>query len=115
MKRVRNHANGRDWALLAAHADQAINNTSLILVFQVGSKYLLFPEDAQWGPWQHILKNPQFCDLLSRTTFYKVSHHGSRLADLGSVASIVRSDEATTFRDVKRNGEIWSELRIPVD
>ena len=74
---LRHHAEQRDWELLAAKADQALNNTSLILMFEVGSAYLLFPGDAQWGPWQRLLNDPDTRELLSRTTFYKVSHHGS--------------------------------------
>ena len=46
-------------------------------MFEVGSAYLLFPAMPSGGPWQRLLKDPDTRELLSRTTFYKVSHHGS--------------------------------------
>jgi beta-lactamase superfamily II metal-dependent hydrolase len=60
--------------------DKAINNTSVVLVFEFGDAFLLFPGDAQWGTWHAILEEPERRDLLSRTTFYKVGHHGSHNA-----------------------------------
>ena len=80
MKAVQTHATSRDWELLAAKADQAINNTSLILFMQIGNAGLLFPGDAQWGPWKFILADPHVRRLLGSTTFYKVSHHASHNA-----------------------------------
>jgi hypothetical protein len=46
----------------------------------VGKAYLLFPGDAQWGTWQNALKDPEFGDLLAKTNFLKVGHHGSHNA-----------------------------------
>jgi beta-lactamase superfamily II metal-dependent hydrolase len=60
-----------------ASLDNAINNTSLILALEVGDNVLLLPGDAQWGPWRAILGNADAVALVNRTTFYKVSHHGS--------------------------------------
>ncbi|NOT57612.1 MAG: hypothetical protein HOP18_23650 [Deltaproteobacteria bacterium] len=60
--------------------DKQMNNTSLILVFEVGTARLLFPGDAQIENWQYALANPQYRELLAGTTFYKVGHHGSRNA-----------------------------------
>ena len=65
---------------LAAAIDNAVNNTSLMLVFEVGDAVLLFPGDAQWGSWNAVLENPKAQTLLARTTFYKVGHHGSHNA-----------------------------------
>ena len=65
---------------LAAALDNAVNNTSLILIFEVGVAWLLFPGDAQWGAWNAVLENPSARGLLARTTFYKVGHHGSHNA-----------------------------------
>jgi hypothetical protein len=42
-----------------------------------GDDVLLLPGDAQWGPWQAILGNADTVALSNRTTFYKVSYHGS--------------------------------------
>jgi beta-lactamase superfamily II metal-dependent hydrolase len=80
MKAVQDHAVARDWELLAASTDQAINNTSLILFMQIGSAGLFFPGDAQWGPWQSLLLDKDIRQLLARTSFYKVSHHASHNA-----------------------------------
>lgn len=80
MAAVNAHARERDWELLAASADNAINNTSLILMIRVGAAHLLFPGDAQWGPWQLLLDNAEASGMLAKTTFYKVGHHGSHNA-----------------------------------
>jgi beta-lactamase superfamily II metal-dependent hydrolase len=63
----------------AAAVDDAVNGTSLMIMFEVGGHYLLFPGDAQWGTWQQAL-NSNWRGLLERTTFYKVGHHGSHNA-----------------------------------
>ena len=60
--------------------DTAMNNTSVILVFQVGQKRLLFPGDAQIENWQYALSQATFKPLLSSINVYKVGHHGSRNA-----------------------------------
>jgi len=57
--------------------DKAVNGTSLVLMFQIGCTYLLFPGDAQWGTWQMVLADFDWQSLLKQTTIYKVSHHGS--------------------------------------
>jgi len=65
---------------LAAALDRAINNTSLIVMIELGDQMMLFPGDAQWGAWNAILEDPRGKALLARTTFYKVGHHGSHNA-----------------------------------
>lgn len=62
---------------VAASLDKAVNNTSLMLVIEVGDQVLLFPGDAQWGTWNAVLERSEQCALLRRTTLLKVSHHGS--------------------------------------
>jgi len=57
--------------------DDAMNNTSLILLFQIGPKSLLFPGDAQWENWQYALSKSQYQKLLKSVDLYKVGHHGS--------------------------------------
>jgi hypothetical protein len=57
--------------------DEAMNNTSLILVFEIGRKVLLFPGDAQWENWQYALSRPEYAKLLTSVDLYKVGHHGS--------------------------------------
>ena len=55
--------------------DDALNNTSVILLFEAGGKKFLFPGDAQWENWELALtKN---ADELKNVDVYKVGHHGS--------------------------------------
>ncbi|MCU1223201.1 MAG: hypothetical protein JWQ42_1294 [Edaphobacter sp.] len=83
---------------LALQLDSATNNTSLVLAIEIvaSGEVLLFPGDAQagnWLSWQDLkwkiddtnsgrrstVTGP---DLLARTIFYKVGHHGSHNATL---------------------------------
>jgi hypothetical protein len=61
--------------------DDAMNNTSLILLFEVGGTLLLFPGDAQIENWRYALHEaPQAHAIRGRladTAVYKVGHHGS--------------------------------------
>ena len=61
--------------------DKAMNNTSLILLFEVGGKTLLFPGDAQIENWLYALRgapdSAKVCERLSQVDVYKVGHHGS--------------------------------------
>jgi beta-lactamase superfamily II metal-dependent hydrolase len=65
---------------LAIALDNALNNTSLVLMMVIGSAHLLFPGDAQWGTWRELMDDEAACQLLRNTTFYKVGHHGSHNA-----------------------------------
>lgn len=85
-----------DWLLssarLALQLDDATNNTSLVLAFELADgRVLLFPADAQigsWRSWLSVAFKPAAAgatpvaprDLLQRTVFYKVGHHGSENA-----------------------------------
>jgi beta-lactamase superfamily II metal-dependent hydrolase len=72
---------GRDDALaLAVALEQAVNGTSLMLVFRYGNLKMLFAGDSQWGTWDHVLGDPANADLLSGLALYKVGHHGSHNA-----------------------------------
>jgi beta-lactamase superfamily II metal-dependent hydrolase len=72
---------GEGWELIAAASlDNAVNGTSLMLLFRVGAAHLLFPGDAQWGTWNAALHNREWRELLKKTVFYKVGHHGSHNA-----------------------------------
>jgi hypothetical protein len=58
--------------------DDAMNNTSLILLFEVGRKLLLFPGDAQYENWMFALDPARpWRKRLKGVHFYKVGHHGS--------------------------------------
>ena len=64
--------------------DDQMNNTSLILLFEVGNRKFLFPGDAQIENWSWALHDAPDADktrkLLAGVDFYKVGHHGSRNA-----------------------------------
>jgi hypothetical protein len=66
--------------------DDALNNTSLILLIDAGDKRLLLPGDAQIENWswslQHAPKSEtaRYRKLLRSVDLYKVGHHGSRNA-----------------------------------
>jgi hypothetical protein len=77
---------------LALALNRGVNNTSLVLAFELSKskKVLLFVADAQrgnwisWtaGEWVDGDKKITARDLLSRTVLYKVGHHGSHNATL---------------------------------
>ncbi|GAA0303552.1 hypothetical protein GCM10009087_11750 [Sphingomonas oligophenolica] len=87
-----------DWLVgatdLALQLDAKTNNTSLVLALEIVATghVLLFAADAQVGNWQSWAKvefkavpgrpGTTGADLLARTVFYKVGHHGSRNATL---------------------------------
>ncbi|MDB5348519.1 MAG: hypothetical protein JWP89_6896 [Schlesneria sp.] len=85
-----------DWLLAGAEfamqLDSATNNTSLVLAIELveTGEVLLFPGDAQienWETWRNVKWKLTDAagtsstvtgeDLLRRTVFYKVGHHGS--------------------------------------
>lgn len=85
-----------DWlgisADLAMQLDNRTNNTSVVLAFEFikSGRVFLFTADAQVGSWlswqelswkidKNVVTGP---DLLKRTVYYKVGHHGSRNATL---------------------------------
>jgi hypothetical protein len=80
-----------DVSELALQLDKVTNNTSLVLAIELpDNDVMLFPGDAQVGNWLSwgILKwtvdgkEIDGHDLLKRTVFYKVGHHGSHNATL---------------------------------
>lgn len=85
-----------DWLMgasdLALKLDSLTNNTSLVVAIELldSGDVLLFAADAQvgnWLSWQDLTwtadgKTVTGPDLLARTIFYKVGHHGSHNATL---------------------------------
>jgi beta-lactamase superfamily II metal-dependent hydrolase len=65
---------------VAVALDAAVNGTSLMLMFEIGKAFLLFPGDAQWGTWNAVLSDEAAVALLKKTTFCKIGHHGSHNA-----------------------------------
>lgn len=114
-----------DWLQIAAdlalQLDSATNNTSLALAIERVSdgKVLLFPADAQQGNWLSwhdpkltwtvpgaggATRQVSATDLLRRTVFYKVGHHGSHNATArGKGLELMESKaELTAFIPVDR-------------
>ena len=82
--------------------DRAMNNTSVILLFEFGDKKLLFPGDAQIENWEFALNDPKTAELLKDVCVYKVGHHGSRNAtpkSLWGQFSLKKNEEE------KKNGQ----------
>ena len=122
----------RDWTgaaeTLALDLDNHTNNTCLVLAFELGAngKVLLFAADAQvgnWLSWQDLrfrfkdanamrtVTGPQ---LLSRTVFYKVGHHGSHNATLRTLGlEQMTSGELVAFVPVFKAHALksgWKEM-----
>jgi hypothetical protein len=74
VRRLRN-IRGRQLLGLVRTMDDALNNTSVILLIRAGSRTLLFPGDAQWENWEYALAN--YAEDLRQVDIYKVGHHGS--------------------------------------
>ena len=112
---------------LALALDGMTNNTSLVLAIEAAGsdKVLLFAADAQVGNWLswHSLSWPDEGgtvtaeELLGRTAFYKVGHHGSHNATLRArglelmpdhdLVSFIPVDEAMARK--KR----WNAMPLP--
>jgi hypothetical protein len=63
--------------------DTYLNNTSVILLFEVGKHAILFPGDAQLENWTFAAK--KFARKIPGVTLYKVGHHGSMNATPKSI------------------------------
>jgi hypothetical protein len=78
--RIRNIREDQMLSIVRA-LDTSLNNTSLILLIDVGPVRLLFPGDAQIESWLYALREgpdaDKNLDLLANVNLYKVGHHGS--------------------------------------
>lgn len=93
--------------------EQAVNGTSLVLVFEIDDVVLFFPGDAQWGTWNAFLKNPKSIELLSRAKFWKVGHHGSHNAT--PIDFVVKTaTKACCAMMSTRTGKFTSIPRMPL-
>lgn len=70
-------ARGDELLQLVRSLDSAMNNTSVILLFEFGKHRFLFPGDAQIENWEYALGQAKYRELLKGVTVYKVGHHGS--------------------------------------
>lgn len=84
--------------------DSVLNNTSLILLFEIGETRLLFPGDAQIENWNYALfaapNHEDIRERLAGANLYKVGHHGSRNATPKTLWNAFehRSEHATPGR-----------------
>jgi hypothetical protein len=73
--------NGQQLLEIVRTLDQQMNNTSVILLFEVFGKKLLFPGDAQLENWSYAFEDAPDAErtraLLADVDVYKVGHHGS--------------------------------------
>lgn len=110
---------------LALQLDSATNNTCLVLAFELGlgGDVLLFAADAQvgnWLSWQdlkweiegEVVTGP---DLLRRTIFYKVGHHGSHNATLRALGLEQMESLKLAFVPVDRKMAVkkrWNQMPL---
>ncbi|MDQ7878235.1 hypothetical protein Q9R08_09655 [Microbacterium sp. QXD-8] len=88
----------RSAARLVRDLDEALNNTSVILLLTVGGVSLLFSGDAQIENWRHTLDrlgdDADLRDRLAKIDLYKVGHHGSRNATPRSLHALWKARAA---------------------
>jgi len=90
-------ARGEQLLELVRTLDNALNNTSVILLLEAGRKKLLFPGDAQIENWAYALGQAKIRKLLAGVDVYKVGHHGSLNATPKTMWGLF-SKRATTAR-----------------
>jgi hypothetical protein len=105
--------------------DQQMNNTSVILLFQIGKKKLLFPGDAQIENWQYALGQKKYQSLLVDVNLYKVGHHGSLNATPKSLWKLFKnkSENKTAANRLSslmstmegKHGSVASHTEVPRD
>jgi hypothetical protein len=115
-------------AEFALQLDSATNNTSLALALELvdSGKVLLFVADAQvgnWLSWQNVQwkldanTTVTASDLLRRTVFYKVGHHGSHNATAKAKGlELMQSDDLVAFIPVDHKMAVkkgWGKMPLP--
>lgn len=82
--------------------DKALNNTSIILLFKIGNKALLFPGDAQLENWNYALNDKKIKNELKNVVLYKVGHHGSTNATPKTMWNLIpKGEKLTTLLSTK--------------
>lgn len=81
--------------------DRAMNNTSLVLLFQINDKLVLFPGDAQYENWMYALSKTKTLQHLRQVNLYKVGHHGS-----------LNATPKTLWRGFEKRGDSSAEDRL---
>jgi len=113
---------GQQLLQIVRSLDQEMNNTSVILLFQIGNKKLLFPGDAQIENWQYALGQKRYQSPLASVNLYKVGHHGSLNATPKSLWKLFKnkSEEKTANRLLSlmstmdgKHGSVYSQTEVP--
>jgi hypothetical protein len=114
-------------AEFALQLDSATNNTSLVLALELieSGKVLLFVGDAQvgnWLSWQNVQwkldanTTVTATELLRRTVFYKVGHHGSHNATAKAKGlELMQSDDLVAFIPVNHKMAVkkgWGKMPL---
>lgn len=114
---------------LALKLDNDTNNTSLVLAIELveSGQVLLFPADAQVGNWlsweglswfvqdaSGMMQSVKTKDLLNRTVFYKVGHHGSHNATLREKGlELMTSEDLVAMIPVERQMAEKKKWQMP--
>jgi hypothetical protein len=116
---------------LAIRLNDEVNNTSAVVAIELPrtGRVLLFTGDAQrgsWVSWSELNwtvggKSISARDLLSRTVFYKVGHHGSHNATLKGHSTdnfanldwLGQGEFAREFVAMIPANKIWAEKKTP--
>lgn len=112
---------------LALRINSEVNNTSLVLLFELQNtrRTLLFTGDAQRGSWiswsRLAFDGIPARDLLGRCVFYKAGHHGSHNATLkGTVQDdyanldwLATGDHAQMFTAMVPSNKDWAWNKKP--
>ena len=102
--------------------DNVMNNTSVILLLEIGQQKLLFPGDAQIENWTYALGQKKWSHLLKDVNLYKVGHHGSLNATPKSLWKLFRhkggkqiQDRLQTLCSTKagKHGSVKSGTEVP--
>jgi len=117
-------AHGDQLLELVRSLDTAMNNTSVILLFEFGGHRFLFPGDAQIENWEYALGQKKFTATLKNVTVYKVGHHGSLNATPKTLwkewypqeaKPLAMNQRMTSFMSTKagKHGSVASGTEVP--
>lgn len=87
---------------LAFALDQAINNTSVVMLLSYRGQNLLFPGDAQYGNWESWMTKPDAESIFQSIDFFKIAHHGSHNATPKSALEKMRDGFAAMISTQNR-------------
>lgn len=106
---------------LALWLDDFTNNSSLVLAVELvaAKKVLLFAADAQtgnWSSWKDVKwadPTVSTVDLLTRTVFYKVGHHGSHNSTHKEVFDTMKNPDLVALIPVDKSDPNITKAKNP--